>query len=159
MTRLISTHVCSTRSGNCRGAFFPTGTTTRMAERASTIEWADITSSRHLSESSSIPVTVTMPEMIVPARRPVLVDVGVDALAAAVDAGDRVRGQRVARRALADDLAVLQAQDVVHVFAHDREVVRDDQHRHLPLAVDLAEQIVEGLLVGEVDAGRGLVKE
>src|SRR5262249_26241246 len=113
------THVSSTRSGNCRGAFFPTGTTTRNAERASTIKWADITSSRHLSEPSSISVTMTVTEMVVPACAPVLVDVGVDPLAAAVDAGDRLRGQRVARRALADDFAVLQAQDVVYVLAHD----------------------------------------
>ena len=61
------------------------------------------------------------------------------------------------RGALLLDLAVAHHDDVVGDLAHHGEVVRDEEHRHLVLLLQRADQVEDLLLDRDVERRRGLV--
>ena len=60
-------------------------------------------------------------------------------------------------RAFLDDLAALHDVDALGHLAHDAEVVRDEQHRHAHLALQLPQQLEDLRLDGDVERRRRLV--
>src|SRR5262245_66357802 len=65
----------------------------------------------------------------------------------------------LARRPLALNPAVLQAQNVMRVLGDNRQIVRDQKNSDAALDVDARDELVEAFLVLEVDALRRLVEE
>ena len=65
--------------------------------------------------------------------------------------------EEVERRGLLDDLAGVHDHDVVGHFGDDAHVVRDHDHRHLVLLLELVEQVEHAGLHGHVERGRRLV--
>ena len=66
-------------------------------------------------------------------------------------------GEDVGGLAGLDDFAVLHHADPVGEFAHDGEVVGDEQERHAEIAFELGEQVEDLGLDGDVERGGGLV--
>ena len=68
-------------------------------------------------------------------------------------------GEQGLGRRLLHDLAGVHHRDLVGVAGHDPEVVGDEHHRHLAVALLLAQQVEDLRLHGHVERGGGLVRE
>ncbi len=63
------------------------------------------------------------------------------------------RGEDLLDRAVLDDLAVLHHADPVRDFAHDAEIVGDEQDRHAEPGLELLEELEDLRLHGDVERG------
>ena len=68
-------------------------------------------------------------------------------------------GEDLGGGTLLDDLAAVHHGDVVRDVADDGQVVRDEEHGEPELALDVANQVEDGTLDGDVERGRDLVGE
>ena len=83
---------------------------------------------------------------------------GIDLSSASVY-GIRMLANSVARGRLLDDLAGVHHRDLVGATGDDAEVVGDEDHRHVALALLVGEQVEDLRLHGDVERGGGLVGE
>jgi hypothetical protein len=67
------------------------------------------------------------------------------------------RGKDVAGDAALNDLAVVHDAHPVGHLAHDAEIVRDQQHRHVELVLELEQQVEDLRLDGHVECRGRLV--
>ena len=67
------------------------------------------------------------------------------------------RGENFLGRAALHDLAVLHHAGAVRHLAHDAEIVRDEQHRHMQLALQVLQKVEDLRLDRHVERGRRLV--
>ena len=65
--------------------------------------------------------------------------------------------QDVIDAAVFDDLSLLHHADAIRDLAHDAEVVGDEQHRHAEPALQLAQQLEDLRLYGDVERGGRLI--
>ena len=68
-------------------------------------------------------------------------------------------GEELAHGRVLDDVAGVHDGDRVAVLRHDAEVVRDEDHRHAELVLELGEQREDLILDRDVERGRRLVGE
>ena len=77
----------------------------------------------------------------------------------AEDLGEGFGRERAFRRALAFDVAVLEAQDVMGLLRDHRRIVRGQQDRDGLVRVNALNQIVKTDLILKIDAGGRLIQE
>src|SRR5262249_12133670 len=83
----------------------------------------------------------------------------INALVAAEDVGHHVAREHLLRRSLALDAAFVEAKHALSEGGDDAEVMRDQDHRHSRLLVEIVDELVEIARVLEIDAGRRFVQE
>ena len=83
----------------------------------------------------------------------------IHAFVLAEDARDHVPFEDLQRRPFAEDLALVEAEDVMGMVGDDAEIVGNEDDGDAGLVVELGDEVVEIPLVLEVNAGGGFVQE